>query len=315
MNTVNLVVTCTKKKTREPGRDLMLRHLRGASTESRAAAWLERLDGHTGERLAARDLYAGDHWSIAKELDGSRLGRGSRVRVWVASAGYGLLSMDNPLQPYSATFAVNHPDSVVGKPFRPSPLAAQRGWWRLVTNWAGPWGPQPRCLADLAREYRRSPLVVVASEIYLRALRDDLADARQALADPSWMSIISAGTRRLDGLQENMVACDARLQSLVGGARRSLNIRLTRHLLQNLGSSLPALDVLNALCSHWLASAPDLKRYDRRPRSDQQVRRFIARILQREPSLRPTPLLRRLRDEGYACEYGRFMKLFRAGED
>jgi hypothetical protein len=129
------------------------------------------------------------------------------------------------------------------------------------------------------------------------------------------MSIISAGTRRLDGLQENLVACDARLQSLVGGARRSLNIRLTRHLLQNLGSTLPALDVLNALCSDWLASAPDLQRYDRRPRSDQQVRRFIARTLQREPSLRPTPLLRRLRDEGYACEYGRFMKLFRAGKD
>jgi hypothetical protein len=143
MNTVNLVVTCTKKKTREPGRDLMLRHLRGASTESRAAAWLERLERHTGERLAARDLYAGDHWSIARELDGSRLGRTSRVRVWVASAGYGLLSMDNPLQPYSATFAVNHPDSVVGKPFRRSPLSAQQELQKMGYTYIGVGGLVP----------------------------------------------------------------------------------------------------------------------------------------------------------------------------
>ena len=120
MNTINLVVTCTKKKTREPGHDLMLRHVRGGSTESRVATWLERLRRRGGERVAARELYAGDHWSIARELDCSHVGRNARIRVWVASAGYGLLCMDNPLQPYSATFAVSHPDSVVSKPLRQS---------------------------------------------------------------------------------------------------------------------------------------------------------------------------------------------------
>lgn len=315
MNEIQLVVTCTKKKSLEPERDCMLRHVRGRSTAARAADWLARLDGSGGERVPARELYAGDHWSIARDFDGSAVGRQAQIRVWVASAGYGLLAMDSRLRPYSATFAVRHPDSVVSAACRKAPLAAQRDWWSLVTDWAGPWGRQPRSLADLAREHRRSPLILVASEVYLRALCDDLAEARQQLADPKLLSIVSAGTRTLDGLQGSLVACDARLQSLVGGARGSLNVRLTRHLLSSLGTSLPTLDVLNTLCGQMLAQAPDLPRYDRRPLSDQQVCRFIARAVKDDPSLRPTPLLRRLRDQGYACEYSRFVKLFHAGRE
>lgn len=126
------------------------------------------------------------------------------------------------------------------------------------------------------------------------------------------LSIISAGSRDLDGMAEHLVPCDARLESLVGGARRSLNMRAARQVLSEIGDSQPTLPFLRERFAAWLAQAPDIRTYDRKPMSDDQVLAFIHKSLKREPDLRGTPLLRRLRDQGFACEHSRFMALFRS---
>ena len=258
-----------------------------------------------------KGLYSGDHWSIARELDGYRASGRGKVRVWVASAGYGLLGLHHQIQPYSATFSIQHPDSVVTPTHGLTSVESQRRWWQGLSCWCGPILGQPRSLVDLAAHWPRSPLIVAASETYLHALSDDLRAARERLADPKWLSVISAGSRRLDGLTEHLVPCDARLETLVGGARRSLNVRLARHALVQITREPLTLPVLREKFAAWLAQAPEIRTHDRNPLSDQQVQTFIRKSLRREPQLRGTPLLRRLRDAGLACEYTRFMTLFR----
>lgn len=259
-----------------------------------------------------KELYSGDHWSIARDLDGSKVGSRLRLRVWVVSAGYGVLGLEDRIHSYSATFAVQHPDSVVGSRRGIAPVQSQRQWWKFLTESRVTGSRQLRTIASLAAEYPRTPLIVAASEIYLQAVRDDLWEARQQLSDPKYLSIISAGSRDLDGMREHLVPCDARLESLVGGARRSLNMRVARHILREVGGAQPTLPVLRKRLTALLADAPEVRTYDRRPLSDDQVLAFISKSVNREPQLRGTPLLRRLRDQGFACEYTRFMALFRS---
>jgi hypothetical protein len=94
-----------------PARTLMLRNVPKLPPEARVAVWVERISQATTDVCPVRNLYSGDHWSIARDLDGAEVRPRARVRVWVVSAGYELLRLDNRIHAYSATFAVRHPVS------------------------------------------------------------------------------------------------------------------------------------------------------------------------------------------------------------
>jgi hypothetical protein len=124
---INLVVTCTKRKTRTPLPGLQLRSVAGKTPAVRAAKWLRRLSSCRGETVPVAGLYAGDHWSVVR------------------------------------------------------------------AGWEGPAPGEPRTLAQLARSAPRSSLLVVASDVYLRAMAKDLQEALGALARPEQLAVLSAG--------------------------------------------------------------------------------------------------------------------------
>src|SRR4051812_26361709 len=101
MATVNVVVTCTKRKGRPVAPRQMLRTVPdGRSIKQRAASWLNRLQGG-GEATPVIDLYAGDHWSVVRSIAVAHE-EAPRARLWVCSAGYGLVPLESHLLPYSA---------------------------------------------------------------------------------------------------------------------------------------------------------------------------------------------------------------------
>src|SRR5205823_5934586 len=112
-------------------------------------------------------------------------------------------------------------------------------------------------------------------------------------------------------ISQALVPCDARLQGYLGGARSSLNVRLVRYAIKKAKGERPRLSCLRTLFYRLLRRQPELRTYGRRPLTDQEVQDYIQKALLREPTARPTPLLRRLRDSGLACEHGRFSVLFR----
>ena len=91
--TVHVVVTCTSRKTLPVPPALRLDSLSSLGTAPRAREWAARLAGISSMPLiAAQDLYAGEHWMIARGL--AARARYTRARLWVSSAGYGLIEMD-----------------------------------------------------------------------------------------------------------------------------------------------------------------------------------------------------------------------------
>jgi hypothetical protein len=306
MNVVNVVVTCTKDKRFPVADECQLRNVEGGTIRERMQDWHTRTNRHWRSRVPAKDLYAGDHWATVRSFESSYF----EIDIWVCSAGFGLIRFADEITPYAATFSKSHPDSVAATlPNSDRPSAAKQWWDATESRWKSHFRERPRSLTALMATYPKRSLLIVASENYLAAVADDLRQGLKYLAELDQLSIICAGAKSLDGLDANLVPCDARMQSTTGGARRSINTRLARRILQE--SRLPPrVSTLTKRYRKLLEEQPPIEKYDRQPVSDQQVKQFIHQRLKVDRSLRHTPLLRMLRDENKACEQKRFGSLY-----
>jgi len=305
----NIIVTCTKRKSVPADDYLQLGRVAGSTVAELANQWISRLRTMTSSTLPADELYSGDHWQIARSLPEVASGQGVEVRLWVCSAGYGLIPSRAPLKPYSATFSTHHKDSVLRR-LAPLKDASIREWWTQLSKWPGPVPGEPRTLSELARAMKHSPLIFVASDVYLRSVGTDLEDARSALADPRLLTIVSGGGTPSGILRSHLLPCNARLQSLLGGALMSLNVRTVRRILSRVERWPLHCDDLAAEFQKLVDAQPDFEQPQRRSLTDEKVRQFVRRHLAKNPLLCVSPLLRQLRDEGFACEQKRFGKLF-----
>jgi hypothetical protein len=311
--TLHVVLTCTKRK-RKPAPDaLQLRSYRSPFLEARLQAWLQTLQGAAdpASAVSAQDLYAGDHWQVGCSLPAHAAARGVAARLWVCSAGYGLVPFEASLAPYSATFSRGHPDSVWRAGEGISAPEAVRRWWEGLGAWVGPSPGAPRTLRGLAAREPGAGIWVVASPTYLDAMRADLQEAAGVLERRDSLVLISAGTDRLEGLEENLLRFDWRLQGsggVIRGAAMSLNVRVARQLLQ--GGWEPSVEALNHRVQTLSREIPPREPKVGRRVPPEQVVEFVRAELALDPAARATPLLRKLRDElGWAFEEKRFRRL------
>lgn len=271
--------------------------------------------------IRAVDLYAGGLWSVVRGLVDLASGAGFRGRLWVISAGHGLVPADYAICPYSATFSLGHEDSV----FRPSTPARDRSlvlrdWWRELAVRRHPAGNEARSLEALARSAPDSAFLVLGSAEYLPAIAEDLLGASSALDDADRLVVVSNSNRadRL-GLAAHVVPSDPRLQArdehggrAVGGARIALHAYVARLLLEQVatGGWQWSARHLNARLGSIVEQCPPLADYGRRSVTDEDVRVFIRQSLAERGAASCTALLRRLRDGGVACEQKRFRGLY-----
>lgn len=298
---VHVVVTCSNRKRYPVPARLRLGDLRERRQSVRFEAWTRRLDA--GEPVTpAIDLYAGEHWQVARGLPAAT---GDAARLWVCSAGYGLVAADTRLHPYAATFSPGNADSVGDSG------GQARDWWRRLTNWPGPGTGRPRSFADLARRDPTASVLAVLSDAYVRACADDLREGADQLVDRDGFAVIGPAACGGD-IDDLLVPVTARLRALVGGSLQALHARVAAHLLATVarpGGVSRAL--LRDAARHAAATAPaDPSRRSGGVRlSDQEVRAFIGAELA-TGSASATVLLRRLRDSGRSCEQSRFKQLF-----
>lgn len=315
MNTdLHIIASCTKRKRAPIPAELHMRELHETEPGLRARRWWNRLLGHPHPVLPAESLYAGEHWRIVLELPTLAVQAQLRPRLWVASAGYGLIPADAPIRPYSATFTRDDVDSVIPRPCLQTADTLSRQWWRALAREPGPVPGEPRLLHHLAQGSPHARFLVVASSHYIEALEEDLALAARALLHPEHLLIISTSGPTARGLlAPHWVPSDARLQATLGGTRNALHVRLARDLLlrarkQGTASTMDAATVQGYYGRLIHRSAPP-PRIQRTPMTDDEVRQFIAREM-RKGQCTWSALLRRLRDSGLACEQRRFRQLF-----
>jgi hypothetical protein len=302
---LDLVVTCTNRKRHAIPPELSLRNVKSKELHRRADAWINRLENSSVISHPAQELYAGDHWANVSALVAELQDRGSDPRLWICSAGYGLISETTPIKPYQATFATGKPDSVLPSMTRTD----RKAWWSRLSHWDGPVSNMPRRLSDIPRKYGFAPMFVILSDEYFDAVIDDLESVLSDEYFADHLLILSCGSDRARSLfQRNTLPCDADMQHVVGGTRTALNIRLARYMLRR--TPLSKLSFLNL---RKIADSIERRRvsYDRKQVTDRQVERFIISEIRKEFEVSASKLLRRFRDRGFACEQSRFANIFR----
>ena len=304
---LNIVVTCTKRKSVAPADGLSLRDANGRNAKAIVKEWIRRLQCPRPDKVIAKDLYQGDHWQVANSLLKADVTK-STVKLWVCSAGYGLIPVSVPIAPYSATFSKNHPDSVIDR--LGDSLEVLRFWWESLAEWGGPVADSPRTLTEIASRDRGSRILVAASDQYLQAMRSDLEGARSSLGDARQLVIFS-GSGNLSGeLSSNLVSCDARMQKLLGGSLMSLNIRTLRWAIAGSEGSQVTPESVREKLSKCVQQQPVIQRNSRTTLSDDQIKSFIIDNQHLERRASATTMLQTLRLRGYACEQKRFKALF-----
>ena len=233
------------------------------------------------------------------------------IRLWISSAGYGLISPDAPIKSYRATFSPGEQDYFgSGINLGDSPGAARSWWQEICSIREGALAVEPRNICELGKASPRTPMLIVLSAHYLDAVLEEVLALLRSGFYRDHLSVLSSGFKDNDALLgENLLPCDARMQTAVGGVRTSLNVRLARLLLGSLRGARPSVAKLRELCSRIRTHEPQC--FDRQTLSDVDVACFITKAIAREPGSSQTAVLRHLRETNKACEQSRFARIFK----
>jgi hypothetical protein len=290
---VNLVVSCTARKTTGVEFSAHMRQVVGIDLESRAKEWFTRLNQiRTGCRPAMK-MYCGSAWTPVLGI--SKL---SDINIWIISAGYGLLHHSDVIVPYAATFSSAHLDSVSR-----NNLFHASDWWIKCCSL----NKRQKTISDLAKENPDVPIIVAVSKPYLEAVKWDLFSAKSMLVSRRLLSIISVGSPKNGVFESNILPCDTRMEQVIGLGRSSLNTRILGDVMNNHHAEFDFDSLYSFITNRQQYKNPTS--YPVRDRmTDKEVSDFITKNVGVSQSF--TVILKKLRDSGCACEYKRFKQLF-----
>ena len=290
MQKLTIVVNCTDRKSVAPSPELRVQSLPMGDLSARFTAWRQRL-ARANDKLQLLRLYQGEAWRQATGLADDVRRQGTTVQMLVASAGLGLRDVIQLAPAYSATFAAGHADSVA------SDGDGVRDWWARVATL-----PETISLDDLVK----GPTLLVLSENYARAMDDDLVNLARQGGD----YLLVGGWRTIEGLPR--LPADRDLRQPLGGTVSSLGLRMARKWMNSRSTASRLYDPADHLrWSRWAARVRKCEKYDRAPRTDEELTSIISELIDEMPTLSATRALRIVRDRGIACEQKRFARLFR----
>lgn len=284
--------------------------VREKSLKKRFSDWTSRLDQTKSARITAFSLYSGGHWSVVRAIHNTPAGKDLVIRCRVISAGFGLLSVLDQICPYAATFSPGQPDSI-------SPVAGTigpencRAWWNMMTNWKPVKVTGPRSFRELFEKDKKALHLFALSPTYLDAISDDLSNALDVLPSKSDLIIISSGKKRHGRLNDHIISTEARLQTRLGGALASLNVRLAAEIINRLISGEIRFSSVRSLVTKLSAESKPTPIFNRRRVKDGEVSQFVRYELKKQMETSYTSLLRTFRKNGQACEMKRFRDIYK----
>jgi hypothetical protein len=306
---VNVVASCTDKKTLQVPPELRLSRVPAGKVATRAAAWCQRLARSETLERPAVDLYGGQHWSVVRSLPVDGAKAGLDVQLWVASAGYGLWNCDWSAHAYSATFSGTSQDAVApdGKGGR----AKRQAWWDALAQGEHRPKKEPRSVAELMEQDRNAVLMIVAPPAYMEAMEPDLVRARQGGCAEEKLFVVSGASPLQGGpLGAHWIECPGALIFELGGGVASLYARVARRLLLDADKTSLEAPAVREQVAALTRKAGDWPENRRTQVSDQEILHFIRNELRHTPGQSRSGLLRKFRNSGRKCQMERFNRLF-----
>jgi hypothetical protein len=297
-----VITTCTNRK-RKPIADG--RHVSGlpqSTISDLALDWVRRLEAD-GDVFPARDIYGGRSFreaALAADLIGARL--------FVVSAGLGLVSADARVPPYACTVLVNARDSIASRVIGDYSAG---GWWQALAA-VSPFSHSLQKVVAVS-----DGLICAAlSDAYIEMIADDLCDLPAARLARLRLFTRAPLERVAPALQPFVMPYDDRLDgpdSLVRGTRGDFAGRALRHFAEFVfvDGDVRSTEEHSAAVGAALAGWQMATRLDRQRLDDASVLDLIREHWDAGRGS-TSGLLRLFRDDlGIACEQGRFADLAR----
>lgn len=289
-----VIIPCSSRKRLEPEAQARAVSLPSVPQSELETAWLDRL------RSFVRPVAAGDLYSGRGALLGRQASRAASAPLYIASAGLGLVGAGVMVPAYGITAARRGEDSVSSRVLgRFDPGA----WWSAVCK-----GPMSTTLEHLLGDAGRGITLVALTGPYAALLGPSLAGLPDALV----ASLRIFGWRLQQvlppTLHGSIMGYDGRLEAALPGTQNDFAQRALTHFVDRV---LPLGDgdrerhrrrVEESLSGLW---AP--RRVARPRASDAELLDWLSRPEQAGGGI--GGLLRRVRDEGIACEQSRFSRL------
>ena len=299
---LSLVMPCTKRKRNGTGHTLDFHKLPTLCPDVLAREWLRASSEYN--HVPARDLYCGAGWTSSLRAYEAAC-RVATTRLRIISAGYGLVTLDQLLPLYNATFASE--TNQVGRRVQMAGNLSQRhsAWWGAINAARG------SSASPLADTLSDSACVMVAvGRNYFDAIEHDLLQLQNHLG-PGQLWIISTGVPTLPALQPSLLPLSARIEYTLPGPRATLSQRVSEWLLREI---IPEVGWDRVQIKRHLQQAEraaDLREVKpkRDKSTDQEVEFWIMAQLFTVPQKSVSSLLADYRASGQACEANRFRRL------
>lgn len=332
---LHIIVNCASRKRISP--KISLGEIAEPDLEKRAEIWWKRLNNPSNffsqndnlsskddKKLEAINLYIGSYWASIRKLPTAAVSAGFDPRLWIISAGYGLISASEEISSYSATFSKYDEDSVItGKNSYPTKTDILQNWWKAISNYAVS-GNNQRSISQLIKNHSNDYFLIVASFDYLSAIEQDLVKGLDFFDDLDKLIIITSKSKFFDGkLSKHLIPSDARLQCnkecpefcekhfIKPGIRGAISSNLALRIIETVKiQDFNALKIKSQVAD-FIKQSPELLKFNRTRLKDDKVREFIAKELNKTPSSSCSFLLRKLRNSGQACEQKRFTQIYR----
>lgn len=314
----HVIVTCVSQKRVPRVESIADDDIKKSNLSQLYEQWISKLENSNLPKIKAIDLYQGDLWNKYIQLYKLVSGLGS-AKLWVISAGHGLIEADSEVVPYAITFQREKhihdslfnklDDAAISSLGRKNIL---REWWKKVTS-----GESKTKICELLTE---SPpednFLFVLGNGYLEAILPDLNEGIYSRKSGKDVIIISNSkkTSETKDLGQNLLFYSPNFRNLPGTNSVTVNASIAIELVKNVDSTnflpKPNISELNLFLQELSSTVKVTDKIDRDKSSDDDVYSFIKSALE-EDEVSGSILIRKYRDMGKACEQKRFMGIYR----
>jgi len=283
---IHVVLTCTSSKTLAIPPELQFSRIHGTTQDELFNQWIATTTSY-GIKLPAIELYAGALKQFVIDCPD--------VKLWIASAGMGLISPSTPIPLYNITFNHRWADGV-RRHFQPN--VAERNWWDMLCT------HHNTSITQLVKDNPDDTFIFSTSEAYYPALINDMCNASQYTPNAVFISRWLGGD--FNGIR---MPIDKRIISLIESTEYNMAPKYAQYCINRLQDGMSWHSIATEVQA-YIDNIPKITRnkITRNKISDDGIITYI-----NEYSNKTIPqITNMIRNDGSSCGSDRFNKIARS---